>query len=79
MDVLDEYYVVGVELDGESRAYPINMLSRPDHHVVNDVLGGQPIAVTWCGLCQSPLVCERRVDGQTLTFFVSGELYGENI
>lgn len=75
----DEYYVVGVEVEGESRAYPINMLSRPDHHVVDDVLGGQPIAVTWCGLCQSPLVYDRRVDGQTLTLFVSGELHGENM
>lgn len=78
-DVGDDYFVIGVEIGGESRAYPINMLSRPDHHVVDDVLGGQPIAVTWCGLCQSPLVYERQVDGKTLTLFVSGELYGENM
>ena len=61
------------------RAYPINMLSRPDHHVLNDTLGGQPIAVTWCGLCQAPLVFARQVEGKTLTLFVSGELYGENM
>jgi hypothetical protein len=79
LDVRDTHFVVGVELNGESRAYSLNMLSRPDHHVVNDTLGGQPIAVTWCGLCQSPLVYSRRVDGNTLTFFVSGELYGENM
>jgi Protein of unknown function (DUF3179) len=79
LDVRDGYFVVGVEVKGESRAYPLNMLSRPDHHVIDDILGGQPIAVTWCGLCQSPLVYERQVDGKALTLFVSGELYGENM
>ncbi len=37
--------VIGVEIDGEARAYPTAMLSR--HEIVNDVLGGAPIAVTW--------------------------------
>jgi hypothetical protein len=37
--------VIGVALEGEARAYPINMLSR--HEIVNDVVGGEPIAVTW--------------------------------
>ena len=37
--------VIGVEIDGEARAYPTAMLSR--HEIVNDVLGGEPIAVTW--------------------------------
>jgi hypothetical protein len=77
--VADESYVVGLELGGETRAYPLNMLSRPDHHVVDDVLGGRPVAVTWCGLCQSAIVYDRTVDGKTLTLFVSGELHGENM
>jgi hypothetical protein len=37
--------VVGVELSGDSRAYPVATLSR--HEIVNDTVGGQPIAVTW--------------------------------
>ncbi len=78
-EVRDEYYVVGVELNGASRAYPLNMLSRPEHHLLNDTLGGQPIAVTWCGLCQSPIVYARQVEGKTLTLYVSGELHGENM
>ena len=61
------------------RTYPLNMLSRPDHHVVNDTLGGRPIAVTWCGLCQSPLVYARQVAGKTLTLFVTGHVYIENM
>ncbi len=37
--------VVGVEFSGDSRAYPIATLSH--HEIVNDTVGGQPIAVTW--------------------------------
>jgi hypothetical protein len=37
--------VLGVSINGESRAYSIPMLSR--HEIVNDVVGGVPIAVTW--------------------------------
>jgi len=77
--VRDESFVVGVELNGESRAYPLNRLARLDRHVLNDTLGGQPIAVTWCGLCQSPVVYARRVAGRTLTFFVSGNVRRENM
>ena len=37
--------VLGVEIEGDARAYPIRILSR--HEVVNDVVGGTPVAVTW--------------------------------
>ena len=37
--------VIGLELGGEVRAYPINLLSR--HEIVNDVVGGEPVAITW--------------------------------
>ena len=37
--------VLGVTLNGESRAYPTALLSR--HEIVNDIVGGEPIAVTW--------------------------------
>ncbi len=37
--------VLGVEIDGDSRAYPTGLLSS--HEIVNDVVGGHPIAVTW--------------------------------
>jgi Protein of unknown function (DUF3179) len=78
-EVLDDDHIVGVEIDGEARAYPISMLSRPDRHVLNDTLGGRPIAVTWGGLCQSPIVYDRRVDGRTLVFFVPGGVFGQNM
>ena len=77
--VQDEEFVLGIEIGAESRAYPLNMLDAPDRHVVNDTLGGEPIAVSWCGLCQSPLVFSRRVLDKTLTLFVTGDLERENL
>jgi len=48
--VADETYdpdelVLGVEINGDARAYSVPLLSR--HEIVNDVVGGKPIAVTW--------------------------------
>ena len=37
--------VLGLSINGDSRAYPIPMLSS--HEIVNDVVGGEPVAVTW--------------------------------
>jgi len=40
--------VLGVTIDQESRAYPIDMLNEnPDRKIINDTLGGQAIAATW--------------------------------
>lgn len=68
--------VIGFEHGGDARAYPANLLSV--HEVVNDVVGGLPVVVTWCPLCQSALVAERRFGGRTLVFGVSGYLLHEN-
>ncbi len=64
--------VIGVVIEGEARAYPINVLSR--HEIVNDVVGGVPVAVTYCPLCFSGIVFDRRVEGELLEFGVSGKL-----
>jgi hypothetical protein len=69
--------VVGVELGGEARAYPLRILVW--HEAANDVLGGTPIAVTYCPLCNSALVFDRRVAARTLEFGVSGLLYQSNV
>ena len=37
--------VLGVSINGDHRAYPLNMLSR--HEIANDTVGGVPVAVTW--------------------------------
>ncbi|CUX80406.1 MAG: Protein of unknown function (DUF3179) [Roseibaca calidilacus] len=55
-----------------ARAYPLRYLMW--HEIVNDVVAGQPIAVTFCPLCNTGMVFDARVDGTALTFGVSGKL-----
>ncbi len=74
---LDEELVIGLEFNGDIRAYPVRLLSL--HEIVNDTVGGQPVAVTWCPLCFSAIVFDRNVDGKELTFGVSGFLYFNNL
>ena len=69
--------VVQVVMAGEAIAYPIRMLMY--HEIVNDVVAGVPIAVTYCPLCNSSMVFDRRVKGKTLTFGVSGLLRKSNL
>jgi hypothetical protein len=69
--------VIGVEIDGAARAYPLTVMNV--HEVVNDELAGVPIAVTFSPLCDSAVVFDRRVDGRTLAFGVSGLLLDSNL
>lgn len=69
--------VVGVTVKGSSRAYPISVLNY--HEAINDTLGGTPIAVIYCPLCDSVSVVDRRLDGQTYEFGISGLLYNSNV
>ncbi len=64
--------VIVVEIDGEARGYPPAILLH--HEIVNDVLGGVPIAVTYCPLCNSAVVFERTVGDEVLEFHVTGNL-----
>jgi len=68
--------VIGVSLGGEARAYPLRVLNW--HEVVNDELGGIPIAVTYHPLCDSAVVFDRRVGDEVLELGVSGLLYNSN-
>ena len=45
--VADNELVIGVVIEGVSRAYPVNMLSGPRREIINDTLGGHAIAATW--------------------------------
>ena len=65
--------VIVLELEGETpRAYPLRYLTW--HEIVNDEVGGVPVAVTFCPLCNSAPVFDRRVGGEVLSFGVSGKL-----
>ena len=72
-DFLDDREPVLVVEQGRAvRAYPIQILIW--HEIVNDELGGRPIAVTYCPLCNSSVVFDRRVDSRVLTFGTTGNL-----
>jgi hypothetical protein len=64
--------VIAVAIDGRARAYPIQILIW--HEIVNDMLAGVPIAVTYCPLCNSAIVFDRRAAGRRLTFGTTGNL-----
>jgi hypothetical protein len=68
--------VIGVTIGSEARAYPLLLMRW--HEVVNDVVGGEPIAVTYSPLCDSVAVYGRWVDGAKIELGVSGLLYNSN-
>jgi len=68
--------IVGVVLGGEARAYPVRLLNW--HEVINDTLGGIPIAVTYHPLCDSVVVFDRRIGDEVLEFGISGLLFNSN-
>jgi hypothetical protein len=66
--------IIGLIINGDARAYPVSVLSA--HEIVNDVVGGEPVAITWCPLCYTAVVFSRRLEGsdQPMVFGVSGKL-----
>jgi len=62
--------VLAVKLGQQARAYPIRTMGY--HHIVNDIVGGVPIAVTYCTLCHTGIVWNRMIDGKTLHFRLAG-------
>ncbi len=64
--------VIVVELEGEARAYPLQVLLW--HEMVLDQIGDVPLLVTYCPLCNSSIAFDRRVDGKVYDFGVSGML-----
>ena len=73
----DSDTVIGLEINGEAKAYPIFILVW--HEIVNDNMGGVPVSVTYCPLCYTNQVFERIIDGQEVEFGTSGKLYNSNL
>jgi hypothetical protein len=69
--------VLALEVKGDARAYPLQILMW--HEIVNDVVGGVPVTITFCPLCNSGIVFERVVNGATLDFGTSGKLYKSDL
>ncbi len=73
----DETRVLAVSIAGDARAYPLAILDW--HELVNDTVGGRPILVSYCPLCGTGMVFDRRVDGTARSFGVSGLLYRSDL
>ncbi len=73
----DEEPVIVLEVDGDARAYPLMVMTW--HEIVNDMVGGVPMTVTFCPLCNSAVAFERRVPDGELTFGVSGLLFNSSL
>lgn len=69
----DDEPVIALELGEERRAYPVQIMHW--HEIVNDTVGGRPVAVTYCPLCNSALAFDRHVGDRLVSFGTSGRLY----
>lgn len=74
----DSELVVGLNINGDIRAYPLQILVW--HEIVNDKVGGIPVAITYCPLCFTNQVFNRTLeDGNVVEFGTSGKLYNSNL
>jgi hypothetical protein len=69
----DDELVIGIEINGMTRAYPVAILNW--HELVNDTVSGVAVLVSYCPLCGTGIVFRRNVEGRIRTFGVSGLLY----
>ncbi|MEM7340021.1 MAG: DUF3179 domain-containing protein [Actinomycetota bacterium] len=72
-DIADNEAVIAVDVDGDARAFPVQLMIW--HEIVNTEIGGVPVTVTYCPLCNSALSFDRRFEDYLLDFGTSGELY----
>ncbi len=71
--------VISLVVNGVARAYPLRIMTW--HEIVNDEIGGVPVIVTYCPLCNTAIVYDRRIKGLdgAPTFGTSGMLYNSNL
>ncbi len=69
--------VIRVQVGDDARAYPLQILTW--HEIVNDAVGGVPLTVTFCPLCNTAIAFERTVDGRVLDFGTTGRLRFSNL
>lgn len=69
--------VIVLQIDDDARAYPLQILIW--HEIVNDTVGGVPVLVTFCPLCNTAIAFERSVNGQATEFGTTGRLRFSNL
>ncbi len=73
----DNDLIMAVTIGQETRIYPTVTLQR--HEIVNDQIGTIPFAVTYCPLCGTGVVFNRKINDTVVTFGVSGVLHGSDL
>ena len=73
----DRDRVLGISINGVARAYPIRILNY--HEIVNDVIGGTAVVITYCPLCGSGTAFEAVINNRKYEFGVSGLLYNSDV
>ncbi len=68
----DREPVISLVVNGDARAYPLRIMMW--HEIANDVVGGTPVAVTYCPLCNAAIVFDATVDGIARDFGTTGKL-----
>ena len=69
--------IISVEINGEVRGYPVQILTW--HELANDTVGGVPVTVAYCPLCNSALTYDRRIGDRILDFGTSGSLHQSSL
>ncbi len=85
--LLDDSRVLGLEINGVAKAYPINILNY--HEIVNDYFTASSdsspsknslaVVITYCPLCGSGMAYSSTINGKNTTFGVSGLLYNSDV
>lgn len=73
----DDVQAIVIKDGDQIKVYPYNILTW--HEIVNDTANGTPIAITFCPLCGSAIVYDRRLGTGESTFGVSGALIESNM
>ena len=82
VDEANRLYVDGspmihIDVDGDVRAFPLEILIW--HEIVNDVVGGVPVLITYCPLCNTAIAFDRRLGDSTLSFSTTGLLRNSDL
>lgn len=72
VDYEDRLPIAVLRIGDVARGYPLHILVI--HEIVNDEVAGVPVVASFCPLCHTALAFDRRVEGETLDFAVSGAL-----
>ena len=73
----DRDRILGISHNGVKRAYPIRILNY--HEIVNDVLDGEAVVISYCPLCGSGMAFSSTLHNKRFVFGVSGLLYNSDV